>query len=272
MKFSDFKMGTPLPEWRVTAENDAVDSRNLIHDDALARKLGFAGGLVPGVTVYGYLTHPVVAALGVEFLKCGFMTARFRRPIYAGQTVSVRTTVTASDENSVTLELSATNPAGEVCAVATALFPGPIRLDKALPPLAPLPEPRRPATPESLRENPMLGTFYTDSSGGLAPDFLRGMSEASPLYQHCAHPAWLLRLANYLVDRNLALGPWIHVSSEVQHLATVPAGTKIEVRGKVVSLKEHNGNDYADIDVVLCTDRPVIRVLHRAIYRMGAAA
>ena len=271
MSLSHFKVGTLLPEWRVTAENDAIDSRNPIHDDSLARKLGFAGGLVPGVTVYGYLTHPLIAAFGAEFLEQGFMSARFRRPIYADQTVSVRTAVVANDEASVALELNVSNPAGEVCAVCTACFSGPSVPDKTLPPLAPLPESRRPATPESLRDNPVFGTFYADSEGGLAPAFLRGMSEDLPLYQHITHPAWLLRQANYLVDRNLALGPWIHVSSEVQHLATVSAGVKITVRGKVVSLEERNGNDYADIDVVLCTDRPVMRVLHRVIYRMGAA-
>ena len=28
-----------------------------IHDDATARRFGFGGGLVPGVDVYGYMTH-----------------------------------------------------------------------------------------------------------------------------------------------------------------------------------------------------------------------
>ena len=41
----------------------------LIHEDDLARQYGFKGGLVPGVTVYAWMTHPVVEALGVEWLE-----------------------------------------------------------------------------------------------------------------------------------------------------------------------------------------------------------
>ena len=44
------------PAWgtyRVRAHNIAADSENKIHDDSVARQYGFAGGLVPGVVVYG---------------------------------------------------------------------------------------------------------------------------------------------------------------------------------------------------------------------------
>ena len=54
-----------LPAYRVTARNTSRQSENLIHDDATARRYGFrGGGLVPGVTVYAYLTQPLVAAFG----------------------------------------------------------------------------------------------------------------------------------------------------------------------------------------------------------------
>jgi len=49
---------------RVTARNTAAQSENAIHDDEVARQYGFRGGLVPGVTVYAYLTHPLVEAWG----------------------------------------------------------------------------------------------------------------------------------------------------------------------------------------------------------------
>ena len=55
---------------------------NKIHEDDVAREYGFKGGLVPGVTVYGWLTHPVVEALGSEWLENGSFRTRFARPIY----------------------------------------------------------------------------------------------------------------------------------------------------------------------------------------------
>ena len=43
--------------YSVEAYNISHASENKIHDDAVAQKLGFSGGLVPGVEVYGYMTH-----------------------------------------------------------------------------------------------------------------------------------------------------------------------------------------------------------------------
>ena len=50
-----------LGPYRVEAFNTAKASENKIHDDAVARRFGFRGGLVPGVDVYAYMTHLPVA-------------------------------------------------------------------------------------------------------------------------------------------------------------------------------------------------------------------
>ena len=47
--------------YRVEAFNTAKASENKIHDDAVARRFGFGGGLVPGVDVYAYMAHLPVA-------------------------------------------------------------------------------------------------------------------------------------------------------------------------------------------------------------------
>ena len=39
--------------YTITAHNPATGSENRIHADDVARRYGFRGGLVPGVTVYG---------------------------------------------------------------------------------------------------------------------------------------------------------------------------------------------------------------------------
>ena len=64
---------TTVDEYRVVARNTATASANKIHDDAVARRrYGFAGGLVPGVDVYAYMTHPP-AAWGLDWLERGSM-------------------------------------------------------------------------------------------------------------------------------------------------------------------------------------------------------
>ena len=46
---------------KVNAFNLSAASENKIHDDAVAQKFGFQGGLVPGVEVYAYMSN----------LRCG---------------------------------------------------------------------------------------------------------------------------------------------------------------------------------------------------------
>ena len=68
----------------LVAQNDAVESENKIHEDSVARQYGFAGGLVPGVTVYAYLTWPAVERWGLRVARSWrdvgtFRVARVRR-------------------------------------------------------------------------------------------------------------------------------------------------------------------------------------------------
>ena len=73
-----------LPEYRIKARNTSTQSENAIHHDDVARSYGFAGGLVPGVTVYAYVTHPLVAAWGPDWLERGTASVRFTKPLFEG--------------------------------------------------------------------------------------------------------------------------------------------------------------------------------------------
>jgi hypothetical protein len=50
--------------YRVEAFNASKEAENKIHDDTVARRFGFRGGLVPGVDVYAYMTHLPVLRWG----------------------------------------------------------------------------------------------------------------------------------------------------------------------------------------------------------------
>src|SRR5215469_8553806 len=74
---------------RVSAYNTSKCSENKIHDDTVARKYGFSGGLVPGVDVIAYMMHQPIAKWGRAFLEQGLIEARFVKPVYDGETAEV---------------------------------------------------------------------------------------------------------------------------------------------------------------------------------------
>ncbi len=70
-----------LASYQVKAFNTAQQSENKIHDDAVARRFGFQGGLVPGVEVYAYMTHLPVARWGRAWLERGTAECRLIKPV-----------------------------------------------------------------------------------------------------------------------------------------------------------------------------------------------
>jgi acyl dehydratase len=262
-----------LPQWRVIARNDAIDSNNPMHDDATARQLGFAGGLVPGVTLYGYLTRPLVARLGQAFLEHGRFEVRFRRPVYEGEEVTATARAATAEgsghDASAEFELTLCNPAGEICVQGRAWVPDSPAPIIPVPSVHPMPTPKVPATPAALGADPRLGTLRECLSTEEGRVFAAGLGDDLALYRTIAHPSWLLRQANLVVDYNIAVGPWIHVASDIEHCGVVGLGEPVSIHGRVLTLYERKGNDWLDLEVVYVTSRPVMRVRHSLIYRLA---
>ena len=82
-------MPSRLETYRVEAYNTAKQSENKMHDDTVARRFGFIGGLVPGVDVLAYMMHVPVAQWGRDFLERGLIDARFIKPVYDGEIADV---------------------------------------------------------------------------------------------------------------------------------------------------------------------------------------
>ncbi|HZM40916.1 MAG TPA: hypothetical protein VFB94_17475 [Acidimicrobiales bacterium] len=262
-----------MHEYRLRAHNTATASTNRIHDDTVAREYGFGGGLVPGVDVYAYMTHVPAEAWGEDWLARGTMRARFLTPVYDGDEIVVlpgEPVLDAGGGTSVALEVR--NAAGDTCATGEAGLPA--EGVPAPPPhwsvVEPAPDPP-PASPEALVPGTALGLdahrFVADRAG----EYLADVRETLPLYQarQVAHPGWLLRDANYVLSRNVVLGPWIHVESVVQHHAAVGDGEVVATRATVTREWEHKGHRFVELDVgVLGGDGGVAaQIRHTAIYR-----
>jgi hypothetical protein len=252
-------------EHMLTAFNTATESTNKIHDDDVARQYGFRGGLVPGVDVYAYLTHVPVREWGRPWLERGTATVRLATPVYDGRTVTVSGTWDGDDDSN--LDLAVTDGA-TTCATGRARRDAQPS-ERPEPPAAELPAHPPPASPEALRPGTVLGTVTDTFDANAHRAYLADVRETLALYADdgIAHPGWVLRFANQALSRNVVLGPWIHVSSEIALLGVVEDGERVEARSVVLDEFERKGHRFVTLDVAISADgRPVHRVTHTAIH------
>jgi hypothetical protein len=251
---------------QLVAFNTATESDNKIHDDDVAKRFGFSGGLVPGVDVYGYLAWGPASVWGLDWLTHGTMEARFSLPTYDGERVTVE-----FDEGSGTCRLR--NPGRVVVAEGVAACPekraeepDPARYPWAPPPL---PEHRPPASAQSLVTGQVLGSLDVAFHADRAAAYLTDVREELDVYarERIAHPGWVLRLANYVLAKNVVLGPWIHVGSRVAHHGLVRDGAQVSCRGRVAREYEHKGHRFVELDLAISADEaPAASIDHTAIY------
>jgi hypothetical protein len=257
--------------YRVRARNLATTSTNKIHDDTVARRFGFAGGLVPGVDVYAYATHPVVEHFGGGWLTNGAMSVRFEHPVYDGRETTVERDAPDSDDGSLALVVR--DEGSERCATASARVGSGAAPPPAVEPAPPLPDPRPIASTVTLAVGTRLGAITTQYDAQRAIEYLDGIRETLPVYRDdaVAHPGWLLRRANRILAANVTLGPWIHVGSDVRLFARVHDGERVQTDARVVRVWERRGHKFVTLDVVITAGEPgaarvVMHAEHTAIY------
>lgn len=257
--------------YEVRAHNTATQSDNKIHDDEVARRFGFSGGLVPGVDVYAYLTHPPAEAWGLDWLERGTMRGRFVSPVYEGETVTVSMTEHDERDGGPVVTLEVRNAAGDLCATGAAGLPAraaDVPASSLWADVAQATAPP-PASPLSLGVGTAFGLAPHGFHAGKAVEYLDDVREPLDLYrtEGVAHPGWLLRDANYVLSANVRLGPWIHVESVTQHHALVRDGATVQTRALVTREWEHKGHRFVELDVAVLADGAVAqRVTHTAIY------
>ena len=259
-------MPASLAPYTVEAYNTAKVSENKIHDDEVAKKFGFGGGLVPGVDVYAYMTHLPVERWGRTWLEHGAAECRFSKPVYDRDIV----TVTATEEaGHLDIKLASR---GILCATGSASLPD-IAAAPALADFSKVAEraSRPPADEGSLAVDTWLGIEPIKASPELAAEYLRDVRETSPLYaaEGLVHPVVVLRMCNFALTRNVVFGPWMHVGSKIQNFSAARVGDALGVRARITGNYEHKGHLFVDIDALVVADdaRPIARVVHISIYR-----
>jgi len=109
-----------LPPITIRAQNTASESRGSIHDDDKAREMGYRGGLVPGVTVLGYMSRMMHEHFGPAWAADAGFLGVIRRPVYEGDVITVEGETSSVDDERVSVSLRVLDPEGRVCATAEA--------------------------------------------------------------------------------------------------------------------------------------------------------
>lgn len=257
---------TSRQSYRVEAYNTSKQSENKIHDDTVARRFGFSGGLVPGVDVMAYMMHLPVEKWGRAFLERGLIEARFVKPVYDGEIAEL----TGNESNGVlSIEVQSR---GELCATGTASLPAsfpPISVADYMQ-VAPVAE-RKPVNAASYQVGKWLGTIPRDWAGDVGREYLADIRETDPIFarESLGHPGMLQKVMNKVLVDNAILGPWIHVGSRMQLLSAAKAGDEITARAKVTGNYDKKGHRFVELDALVVANgsTPLAHCHHIAIYQ-----
>jgi acyl dehydratase len=259
-------MTSRLEAHRVQAYNTAKLSENKMHDDTVARRFGFSGGLVPGVDVMAYMMHLPVAKWGGAFLERGLIEARFVKPVYDGEMADV-----TGEENDGVLSLQVESR-GQICATGTVSLPAsaPSFLISDFSEVAAVTE-RRPVNAASYELGTWLGSLPRAWAGEAAREYLTDVRETDQIYASAGlgHPGLLQRVMNKVLVDNAILGPWIHVGSRMQLLSAARSGDELTARAKVTGNYEKKGHRFVELDALVVANgrTPLAHCQHIAIYQ-----
>lgn len=257
-----------MADYTITARNPATESENRIHADDIARRYGFRGGLVPGVTVYGYIATGLAA--DPDWIAHGSASVRFRKPCYEGELLEIDLgpdggiEVRSRGEACVTGRASAGagKPAG-------ADVPGPAVVSRDP---APGPDQRPAASVSALAQGTSLGWIPMPADEAAVAGYLKKIS-ASDWNRDVIHPGMLLDAANSVLMANVVLPPWIHVESSVTHHRAVRAGEPVEVHAAVSGEWARKGHRFVALNVAWRSAGEVVAVArHVAIWQLAGSA
>lgn len=255
--------------FEVRTVNASVNAENKIHDDAVAQRYGFAGGLVPGTMVYAHLTRPFVAAHGLTWFEHCVSELALLKPAYHGD--RVRVTATGEPPASAEAHVLGREENAELIA---RLESG---LVDTLPPLhaqadlKPAPGGERvPIGWDALQVDVPLQAL---SWRPTIDDHIRWTEAASdplPLYRESGgpvHPGLVLQAANNVFTHHFEVPAWIHTSSRIVQRAPIRINDWVQVRAVPLEKWEHKGHQFMNLYVVMHTSAgPAVEVYHEAIF------
>jgi len=251
------------------ARNYAVASENKIHSDDIAKRLGFTGALVPGVTVFGHLTWPLTAEMGTRWLEGSWVTTRFLKPAYDGE----RLTIT-DERHGDAYKVECRNPHGVLIASleCTPENQQPdVDLHARL--TSTSSAERVPISWDVIRIDEPHPTYIWKPDEAFNKEYARRLDDETEVFQHgVLHPHAILSQANQALVRRYVMPAWIHTGSEIRFRQLLHVGDAIEVRSVPIEKWEKKGHQFIKLYIAYLLDGEVAtEIYHTAIFRVAGA-
>ncbi len=267
-----------IENWSATAFNQDPGSDNQIHGDELAQKYGFEGGLVPGVTISAYLTHPAVAHWGEDFLQRGHAHVKVGSPLYDGEAFRVVIDEQSGSAYRARLLRGADVVSAEASVGVTATPPGPPeRRGDALAERDYTPPRSSSAVWQQLREDGCKAYLYHWGGAHKMASYLRDPAAMPGLLRGdnaCANMSFILGLSNFIAAGNAHMNPWVHLETRSQNYRAIAPGTDIIAEMAVLDLFEKKGHGFFDAEVNLfdaADDQCLTTIWLRAIHHLAGS-
>ncbi len=272
-----FSVGSALPEYRVKASIDIADCNNRIQDDEHARHYGFRTGLLPGTTLFAYMSRPLVELLGRDWLERGSAEVRFVRPVYEGEELRVNGSLSSvAKDGTLQVEYQALNNQGAVCGIGAA----------QLHPVTSAPEPspedyprgrgklHRPIFLETLQMGEHLTPVTSEFTWSIHWQYCqKSIRDHHPMYEKILHPGWLVSRASQILSANYIIPAWLDVSCDVRYFHVQDEECVIETRGRVQGKYERDGDHFIVLDLaVFAPARCLATIRYTAIFRIAPNA
>jgi acyl dehydratase len=254
---------------KVTARNFAAASENKIHSDAIAKRFGFTGALVPGVTVFGHLTWPLTQKWGTRWLESSRVTTRFLKPAYDGEQLTISHRETGSGQLSTechnssgvllaTLECSVDSIPANVDARAKLSYPS-------------KPQERVEISWDTVVIDQPFTLFVWRPDEAHNRDYAARLDDSTAIFQQgVIHPHAILSQANQALVRRYIMPAWIHTGSEIIFRKLLRVGDVIEVRAVPMEKWERKGHQFIKLYIAYVVgDSVATEIHHTAIFRVA---
>ncbi|MBC8279554.1 MAG: MaoC family dehydratase [Chloroflexi bacterium] len=258
--------------------DDSPDITNPIHSTEVAKAYGFDGPLVGGVTVWGWATDTILAALGEGWLEQGWAEYSFRHPTFPGDTLKVRA-VLDEDSPAASWTVEMINQENKVCVSGTVGLGKAAWLHELVRPgaMAPTAESdnKGPLTLENAETGKDWVAAELDFSEQAAKEYLAQKQHTdNPLFisgNAIAHPSWSAAWAEKLLRHNFAIPSSMHTRSRVQHHHKIPVGTTVIGGAHLIDAYERKAHHFANYDVLLVDKQgnELVQLRHWTIFKIA---
>lgn len=270
-----------IPSQQILALNDAGQSENRIHSDAIAAQYGFDGALVSGVNVFGYMTQPLVNAYGGAWLDEGIMDVVFLKPAYQDNLINIRTESLGAESSQRNHLTCAFNEQGKLLAKLESWLPA------TMPALSPwLDLALAGESIDSSQERPEISwdgielmspwpLYHWQPDAADNDAHVAVQRDRASVYQGpnaYLHPYLLLDACNRCLMRQFIMPAWIHTGSQLTLRRPLKVGQTFSLYCLPVEKWERRGHQYLRLYIAMLSGGEVaLEVKHTAIFRLAGA-